>query len=869
MHQPRQYGSFGVESTDDARAIEALARRLTNIKGISGLDSLTISKVLPSGLIARATDAGGVFRVHVQQPPPPPPDNPPEEVVDKAYIPALFCGAIKKSIVLGDEGVEIELTQQSRRRLSGYLEVRGPVAPQPSVPAKVKLQRFRIRYNPLVDEFNPKSSGNFVHTQYVQQRPTWYSGAMAEVVQIVGGYGRRDFENLPKKDKIEQLRVDLPHAVRLKIELQRRYAHLPGYTGAPHKSGEFQYDYKYNNTDGVGFDTDKKPWLVRVNTKGVFAMPLPIVPATTTKAFREYIDEQSDDELLWILDRFGGMPSGEGFPNSTKDFDAWTRAGVIIKVCEVGDFYQHLMYSSACGWAFNSSGTEGFNTCYDYDEGEHIGYGLAYKLSLKLGAAEFDGRLAPGFDLTGHFDARALDAYMSSLYRALTAGNAHDRAIKYKLARSLPEILKRLDGLKNGQIDVGAEIEFWDKLKCDPIATHSGSVNQVGRGWLYHGAKFMYQPQIKFPEPFMGGCVSHDFLPLLSGRYKKEYPRCDTIMFGYYIGDQLKTVKYFRDGRTFNKAVEDDFEECMIVGSWQRTTTLSPVGLRGHFYTSDFDDRSEDIVSVKVEKIVGEDLGYDHTPWFEFDAPFWIPGTMWRNRYFTQKNNTTTVENSAGESALCIPYLNRNALLYATRESSSETQIESLALHHIQDPNTYRYWTYDFVMHWAGSLPVMKGRPYPKDGNPVWVEMHEYNPGPCTDFADRGDWVGGLPANYTWLIHPQANVWMLSGGGGAPPVKGYVKPSPKEEKESAQLQVSILEQTGKVHKAPQVTYFLGSPGEFGDVFYRDATRVLAGKAVYANVMGDDTSGKEPRKRFGHTRSADHMSAHHFIGVINE
>ena len=32
-------------------------------------------------------------------------------------------------------------------------------------------------------------------------------------------------------------------------------------------------------------------------------MPLPLIPATCTLAFREYMDEQGDQEVLAILDR--------------------------------------------------------------------------------------------------------------------------------------------------------------------------------------------------------------------------------------------------------------------------------------------------------------------------------------------------------------------------------------------------------------------------------------------------------------------------------------------------------------------------------------------------------------------------------------
>jgi len=214
--------------------------------------------------------------------------------------------------------------------LSGYSTKPADLPPQ-----EVALQRFRIGYSQMVEEFIPKFATNLAHTQYAQQRPTWYSGAMAEVMQIVGGYGRQDFDRLPKTFP-ERARMNLPEAARAKIKVALSGVRLPGYTGLPPANGQFQYDYKFFNTNGVSFDAAGKPWLLSVRSNGVWAMPLPIVPATTTQAFREYVEKVGDEEILAILDRFGGMPSGEGFP--TRYLQAWRRAGVVVKVCDVGDF---------------------------------------------------------------------------------------------------------------------------------------------------------------------------------------------------------------------------------------------------------------------------------------------------------------------------------------------------------------------------------------------------------------------------------------------------------------------------------------------------------------------------------------------------
>lgn len=48
------------------------------------------------------------------------------------------------------------------------------------------------------------------------------------------------------------------------------------------------------------------------------------------------------------------------------------------------------------GWSFNASGTEAYNTCYDYDEGEGLAYGLTYKVHFPtLGLRPLTARYSP------------------------------------------------------------------------------------------------------------------------------------------------------------------------------------------------------------------------------------------------------------------------------------------------------------------------------------------------------------------------------------------------------------------------------------------------------------------------------------------
>lgn len=860
MHQPRPYGLhvIGLPLTEkDEGFIDSVAKRITNLKSTSKVDSLKMVYDLPDGGYVIVQDVGGNFRVVAHKPIHG--KNLIFDGIETDHIPMLFSGTITKSVVHEYEPVELRLTEQARRRLVNYEYA----ITKPS--KDIELQRFRIDYNDIVAEFKPRLPSVILRTQYAQQRPTWYSGAMAEVMQIVGGYGRQDFANLPdeKIDPLERARLVLPHEWLKRVNDELIGLRLPAYTGLPPADGSFQFDYKFNNTNAVGFDDKNRPWLLRISPSGVYAMPLPIVPATRTTAFRQYMQEVGDDEILAIIDRFGGMPSGESFP-AYREFEAWRRAGVIIKVCDSSDFYSHIAYSSACGWSLNSRGTEGYNTCYDYYDDEGLGYGLTYNLTLKLISTDQYYGAEPVELVDRGPIADKVRAYLSQLIPTLGA-TSDDRAILYKLRRAKSgDIYQRALG-RTGEEDRG----YWHNLEMPPIAEHTGGIREVYRGYLYHGAKSQNQPQIKFPEPLMGGCVSHNFLPLINGRYKNNYPNSDTIMYAYYIGDNLKVIKYFVNWDSFIRKTVSNYEPYMTVGGWEQTQYSGQSGIQGYFYSSDIDDRRVVSPTKTNTKIAGEDKGYDTKPFFAFDAWGGMQGKMWRNRYYTHKTNSETTSDETVSLAVCMPYLCRNAVLQTNKTHRYESESESYRLYSAQDPYIYTYWTYHAVFAWFGMyIPNPKGKPYPKDGNPVWVELVDYNPSPANNFADNGDWVGGLPADYTWLIHPNSNEWLLSGGGGPPKIDEYSKSTQKTYKQTGMIKLSMGEQPDLVSMSiPANGYYIGSPTEFGDVFYRDGCQVVFGETIYYNVS--EPSAKDPRAKWGYTRLVDNKSAHHFIGVINE
>ena len=864
MHQPRPYGlhAIGKPLTEkDETFIASIAKRITNLKDISGVDSLKMVYDLPDGGYVIVQDMGGNFRVIAHKPVAIKNDVVATGIANTG-VPMLYSGVITKSVVRKlDEGVGLRITQTCRRRLTHY----NPENPMPS--KDLQLQRFKVDYDDSFMEFKETKESLFLKTQYDKLRPTWYSGAMSEVMQVVGGYGKSEALIDDIATDATPAYMTIPNHISKNIEQEVKGVRLLGFTGEPMPTGQFVYDYKFNKTNAVGFDSDKKPWLLQIEPTGVWAMPLPIIPATATKAFRRYIEGVGDDEIVAILNRFGALPSGEPMPTGSAK-QAWIRAGVIIKVCGVSDFYDHIAYSSSCGWAINSSGSEGYNTCYDYHDDEGIGYGLTYKLKLDLKPARnYTGVESVELDMND-YRTPFISAYLSTLLPMLAVGNNENRAILLKLRLvDIEDIYARaISG--NGDSDYN----YWRELVLPPIAEHKGNVSEVYRGYLYHGAKFKFQPQIKFPEPLLNGCVSHDFMPLDHGRGKAKYPNSDTIMYAYYIGNSLKVIKYFIDWDSFKAETVSNFESQMYAGSWSKVESSGLSAIQGCFYSSDIDDR-ETINPVEITtNIIGTDRGFDTKPWFEFNAYGSMMGVLTRRRYFSHKTKKVRTEGVDLNLAVCLPFFCRSVAIHAERKRVTKiVNSESQELFWNIDPTEYIFWTYHPVFAWFGmTLRNPKGDPYPKDGNPVWVEEKRYNDSRAYNYADNGDWLPALPQDYTWLIHPNSNKWSHSGGGSIPHVDTYSITDPQLSSLKYKLKVSHGDQPALLPNQPNEDYFMSSPDPNEPdklPFYRSAAAVVFGETDYRSVSEPSATGA--MTYWGYSKLVDHKSPHHFIGVINE
>ena len=880
MHQPRPYGYFGPQlDALNSGAVDALAKRVTNLKQLYGVESFRLTRTLPDGSMAVVQDMGGVFKAIVLPQYEQESLELPHDGVATSFMPMLFSGRVLTPDVRPGQGVSLAISKQTRARLAKYPTGEGAAQKIEAISQELHLRRFVIESHDKYPELRWKFQGSaFTNTQYKTVYPTWFSGAMAQLVQIVAGYGRgvEDFaegEVGQEQGSVELAQLTPPKKVLDQIEQEAINVRLPGYTGMPPADGKLRASYSFRETDGVSFDTLGKPWLVRINNRGVYAMPLPLVPATTTQAFSRWIEEVQDDEIALILETFKGMPSGEVFPESSEDWAAWERAGVIIKLCDSADFYEHMAYSSACGWSFNLAGSEAYNTCMDYDQDKGLAYGLTYKLSLRLQPASFDGKLPPlemgdvnlleGLGVTQD----GMNAYLSGLYQLAKTNTGKHLAIKYKLrAAGLEAISERAKWMTYQALpDFESELAYWDKKVMPPIASHSAQLARVNKGWLLNCG-------VKFPEPALPeyGLVTvlDDAMPHWDGKEEKR----DTIVFAYHIGNDLKVVKHFYDPRSFTKQTEGNFEENMYVGSWEKTEYIGASRLSGNTYTTDIDERDTVAPTEINTTIVGKNKGYGK-PYHTFGSYYSMDAIISRRRYYSHDKKVTTNNNRQIRANVSIPYFCRDAVVYTGENTVDSGTVDfSSKMYSLADPYTYGAWTFDRGSHYIkydSRIPRI-GQPYPELGIPVWATIQFVEPTLVGDFADTGPWINPVD-DVTHLIHPNGpdKYLHLSGGGDPPP---FIEHSYKQVSASKNKQTflfSILpHEPFKVSGAFSQGYMQRSPTVDGLVyFYVDACAICFGKRQYANLEEYDKEGR--RQNWGYTKFADHLRMHYFIGVINE
>jgi len=180
----------------------------------------------------------------------------------------------------------------------------------------------------------PHTVGN---SQYLNAQASWYSGTMKRVVQYVQGLGYIADAN-PAFVAGTAPPTPTPHPIAV------------------------QYNYKWATTHGIYTAGTKNHWLIEISpTRGVLAMPLPLVPLNLPDGSVIPLGGSGDAAMAAAVSEFGGLPSGDTFPTGAK-LTAAIANGTVLQLLMPGDLDPFYVtdggqpHSPTVGWAFSESG---------------------------------------------------------------------------------------------------------------------------------------------------------------------------------------------------------------------------------------------------------------------------------------------------------------------------------------------------------------------------------------------------------------------------------------------------------------------------------------------------------------------------------
>ena len=865
LHVPKGFTLSGSDSAFIKGQVAILRNRLDLADQQSGRRYAT----LPSGKgTIVITESFGITRVIVQ------PTYSIQSQLDDRYeftLPIIYSGRIINTRWETDNsisGIQVKLTQQARRRIAGY----DPNITK-TIPEIIIDRRFNIELHEDIERrfiLSSKPESRFTESQYEYLLANWWSGSMASAVQLIRGYGKSLSDNdVPPRGYVP-LRFEYDEPVDVK------YWTMP-YEGKFDKEGYINYRFFFEDCHGISFDDANEPWLVHISPRGVYVMPLPVIPDTTRPEFREWCEQVGDEELLHILDVFGGIPTGESFPENMKP---WEDVGLIQRVCDTSEFYDGEYYSDAIGWSFNNRGHSAVNCCKKVlSDGTPVG--RTFELNIELGhipqvsVDELDKRLELFNKFMRQRDIE--DPTERKLFLLKTLYSSFSD-VEWALQRS------------NDSLTFRFERDSWDKKSVVVGVRHNVSLVKINEGMLYHPNP-IYQPQFKLPEtrPFVFG----GFRYCKSIEIETETPSPDNVVsnacvYAYFADDDLKMVYYFYDNRSFDKPPESNKPSCAILGSWVEVTYSGGSELAGNWYTNEVDDRHSIDSEVTTVETEHTPVGFG-TPFFTFFPPgLYSYGQLTRSFIYNIRQLKTVSVSSTFRNALIVPWGFRDGVIYAKRtDMSSGNQTLTHSSGSVADPNSYIIYTYHRLLAYLNNymegnvdnMPVSDIDPAPRDFKPVVVVGVNYAPSQCSDTFEEGGWQS-LGDDITDEVSRSDNSIALSGNFNTEGVRGqrYTSVSSPvsvgavmEVSFSFRSRIDICNsiyhreehyQPSPDPDMPMITIMLRSAdcNRIGEKFY----------AAVDELGGYDGKNMELNRYWGYTNVVDVGTANcQFIGVINE
>ncbi len=712
----------------------ALVRRTQERMRVGGLAQLSSQERFGRDAYAYAVIAGGVSAVHiVADARASDMEQESERTVD---TPDFLSGAVRNGYI-----VEIpeDPPRPAHRTLRSFHPSQACALRFVMPLAYQDVDRLAVEPDEsLANELENAAENGIVFSQYTKLRPTLFSGTMRHLVQVLLGFGKPSRQSgqpssiYDRKGKAREA----PHEPSAR---DRRTA----------RSGlQVAFDWHFSRTHGITFGADGRPWLVEIGTtQGVMAMPLPLRVETTTAEFRARLDKAADAEALEVVDRYGGFPTGEGFPPSD-EIDAWVRAGRILRLVSDDDmapFYAYSPYSNQLGWAFNLAGDEAHHTAWRFGD-DGIQRGVHFMVPLQIGATDTGAERDGAQKLKSAF-GKDLDATDGDVKAAIwKAGRLSEFEMRWALSaldRSVDEAFTYVDG-----------------LVLAPIAPSAAHLSKVSEGTLWYPptARIENGQIMRFPEPALGVLVAHSMKPAGTGIPAPAL--CDTTVHVFFAGNELKWVKFYRDSTAgAGPGNSSDFETCMFIGQWSQHADGGNRTVPAMFYTNDLDDRDELAPSTSDTRVVGLDLGYSGIqPSDSIVNP--SVGTARRTKRFREKTETTVVHSPGLGTGIAVPFFEREAYFYAIQHTHAGIDHSiSYSYKYLTDPwyctykrnfpgyfGTYRS-TYDSQGNFTGWMPVRLsdvngyGPNEYRTADPNSPLYDDSNG--CRDIADSGPWAKG------------------------------------------------------------------------------------------------------------------------------
>lgn len=564
--------------------------------------------------------------------------------------------------------------------------------------------RFGVVGHPDVPEV-----GEPPGSQYIRAKSTVWTGTMRIVVQAIEAIGKAVAPSI--YDRVVPRVLD--PTGRLGVEPTDYETQIAT------QGVRVRYGATFERSHGIRIADDGRPWLVEISiTRGVLAMPLPMFPATALPRFRERPERLEDSAALDLLDRFGGIPSGEIFPDTDEALEEAIEGGFVLRLkthSDLSGVYECSSYSPANSWAFSDSGHDAVTTAWKFNSA-YLQRGSWWGVATSIGNT---------VDMEPPANAGGLKAVLAEQ----GSGPKHAWVLRKADRLTLNEVRALLLTAATSKPRAYADL---DAMTLAPMATGSARLSKRGEGYLFAPRQAKYFPPIAYWHPFMQFCLTHDPRPQV------DVPRpqaiIDTVMWVAYAGQQLQWVRYFDDPRIRPNVVEDDFEDCMYIGSWTRSTQVDAFVSRC-FYSNAFDARQDLAGSRTVLTRKSRDVGWIAIGYQPFIGASFFIGELTQVRGFVV---TTRFESTVGESiatAIVLPFGDRCAYYHAlVHRTGGGLWTESVNRESVLNPTIQYTWQniqYPQFAHPDGCGVVM---------DPKVTSETDYRPTQCSDYADYGTW---------------------------------------------------------------------------------------------------------------------------------